>query len=80
MALHFADPTFLYWWSATDGDVVFWKVPVEFYEKHRRKIDDAFAADSFGYEWGQLSSHSIRTLDLETLTEIDKNCEMVEEP
>jgi hypothetical protein len=67
MALHFADPEFFYYWAANSGDVVFWKVPVKLFEEHGQKIEDAFASDRFGDEWGSLSSHSIRTLDLETL-------------
>lgn len=65
------DANYDFKWAAQDGDVVFWKIPVDMEVKHGERIKDAFRMGCFGEEWGGLSSHSVRTLDLETLNEID---------
>lgn len=69
--LDLKDPNFSYFWAANNGDVVFWRVPVELYEKYREQIDDAFQLDCFGEEWGSLWSCGVRTLDFATLKEIN---------
>lgn len=73
MALDFTDDKFLYYWAGGNGDIVFWKIPVTLYEPHKERIDDAFMLCRFGAEWGSLSSYCVRTLDFETLKEIDDN-------
>lgn len=75
--INFDDATYTCFWSATNGDVVFWKVPNEIYDiphpqdADASRVQSAFMDELFGDEWGTLSSHSVRTLDRETLAEID---------
>lgn len=70
-----SDPDFVFFWAAQNGDIVFWKIPVRLYERWQEQINEAFQAERFGEEWGSLSSFGVRTLDFETLKEIDQFCE-----
>ena len=75
--INFDDATYTCFWAATNGDVVFWKVPCELYDipdpqdEEQSRVQTAFMNELFGDEWGTLSSYSIRTLDHKTLAEID---------
>lgn len=76
-SINFDDANYEYFWAATNGDVVFWKVPTELYaiphpqDEDSSRVQSAFMNEQFGDEWGCLERHSIRTLDLKTLAEID---------
>ena len=75
--INFDDANYEYFWAATNGDVVFWKVPSELYavshpqEEGHSRVQSAFMDELFGDEWGCLSSFGVRTLDMPTLADID---------
>jgi hypothetical protein len=71
--LNFDDANYEFYWAAQNGDVVFWKVPCELMdledESGGSRVVEAFQGCRFGEEWGSLSSHGIRTMDLKVLEE-----------
>lgn len=74
--INFDDANYEFFWAAENGDVVFWKVPVALYalpfdeeNDDGSRVQEAFHNERFGEEWGCLSSHSIRTMDLAILEE-----------
>lgn len=82
--VNFDDANFKYYWAANSGDVVFWKVPiammdVKHYENSKfttydgNRVDQAFRDEYFGEEWGELWTAGVRTLDMDTLRELDGN-------
>lgn len=82
--VNFDDENFKYYWAANDGDVVFWKVPIammdikhhlnsKYYTYDGNRVDQAFRDEYFGEEWGELWTAGVRTLDMDTLRELDGN-------
>lgn len=69
--LNFGDGTHSFYWAAGNGDVVFWKVPEKLMELEDEDGECRVqsAMESFGEEWGTLSSHSIKTMTLAILEE-----------
>jgi uncharacterized small protein (DUF1192 family) len=71
--LNLDDANYAFYWAAQNGDVVFWKVPCELMdledESGGSRVVEAFQGCRFGEEWGTLSSHGIRTMDLKVLEE-----------
>lgn len=72
--INFDDANMAFYWAATNGDVLFWKVPCELHDLTEEdgetsRVLSAFMRERFGDEWGCLSSHTIRTLTLEILEE-----------
>ena len=74
--INFDDANYEFFWAAENGDVVFWKVPVALYalpldeeNDDGSRVQQAFMDERFGEEWGGLSSHSVRTMDLAILEE-----------
>jgi hypothetical protein len=72
--INFDDANMEFYWAAADGDVIFWKVPCELHDLTEEdgetsRVLSAFQRERFGDEWGSLSSHSVRTMDLLILEE-----------
>jgi hypothetical protein len=76
-SINFDDANYEYFWAATSGDVVFWKVPTELYalpdpsDEDASRVQSAFMNEQFGDEWGCLERHSIRTMTKDDLIEAD---------
>lgn len=71
---NFDDANMEFYWAATNGDVIFWKVPCELHDLTEEdgetsRVLSAFQRERFGDEWGSLSSHTVRMLTLEILEE-----------
>ena len=72
--INFDDANMEFYWAATNGDVIFWKVPCELHDLTEEdgetsRVLSAFQCERFGDEWGSLSSHTVRTMDLLILEE-----------
>lgn len=69
--LNFGDRKHSFYWAAENGEVVFWKVPEKLMELEDEDGECRVqsAMESFGEEWGNLMSHSIKTMTLAILEE-----------
>ena len=75
--INFDDENYEYYWTAENGDIVFWKIPNDLANlKHPEEPDlnrvlSAFMDNLFGDEWGQLSSFGVRTMTKQDLIDAD---------
>jgi len=75
--INFDDENYEYFWTAENGDIVFWKIPNDLAimphpeEPDLNRVLSAFMDNLFGDEWGQLSSFGVRTMTKQDLIDAD---------
>jgi len=75
--INFDDENYEYYWTAENGDIVFWKIPNDLAimphpeEPDLNRVLSAFMDNLFGDEWGQLSSFGVRTMTKQDLIDAD---------